>query len=88
MYKFSLQQNNKKLITFLYYNLTKFTIKYSNLYSLSNAADLNFYKKQYSLDKFILRQNWVLPVEKKLISKTVIKIKNSQCVGRLKNKKI
>ena len=63
MYKFSLEQNNKKLIHFLYLYLTKFTIKYSDLYSLSNAEDLNFYKKQYSLDKFILRQNWVLSVE-------------------------
>ena len=85
MHKFSLQQNNKKLITFLYYNLTKLTIKHSNLYSLSNSADFNFYKRKYSIDKLALRQNWVLPVEK-------IDFENRNknkilCVGRLEKQK-
>ena len=85
VYKFCLEDKKNFSIKFLYLYLTKITIQFSNIYSVSNLTDLRYSKFKYNKNKqFILRPNWILPneyIEKKRFSNKVI------CVGRLEDQK-
>ncbi len=61
MFKFSLEENKSYLVKKLYKLLTKFTIKYSDLYTVSSKNDQNFLANSFKLKNDLpLRQNWVL----------------------------
>ena len=70
VYKFCLEDKKNFFIKFLYLYLTKITIWFSNIYSVSNLTDLKYSELKYNKNKkFILRPNWILPneyIEKKV----------------------
>lgn len=82
MYKFSIENNKNIIIKYLYLYLTNFTLRFSNIYSVSNNSDFNYSKEKYSFSKkIILSPNWVLPNQS-------LEFKNRYshrilCVGRL-----
>ncbi len=85
VYKFCLEENKKFLIKLFYLYLTKITIKFSNIYTVSNSTDFNYSKLKYSENKnLLLRPNWILPNE--YIKKTKFS-KKILCVGRLEDQK-
>tara|TARA_B100000900_G_scaffold416097_1_gene449057 strand:- start:1293 stop:2420 length:1128 start_codon:yes stop_codon:yes gene_type:complete len=86
MYKFSIEDKKNVIIKYLYLFLTNFTLRFSNLYSVSNNADFDYSKKKYSSSKkIILSPNWVLPNKSmefdSRFSNRIL------CVGRLVNQK-
>ena len=86
MYKFSIEDNKNIIIKYLYLFLTNFTLRFSNLYSVSNNTDLEYSKEKYSFSKnIILSPNWVLPNQS---MKFEDRFPNRVlCVGRLVNQK-
>ena len=86
MHKFSIEDNKNIFIKYFYLFLTNLTLRFSNLYSVSNNADLEYSKEKYSFSKnIILSPNWVLPNQK-------IEFENRfhnrvLCVGRLVKQK-
>ena len=88
MYKFSKNDNKSKLLQILYKLLTKFTLLFSDLYSVSSSSDFNFLKKQFGSNiesKIIIRPNWV--VIEKTNNLDNRKLNNLLNVGRLENQK-
>lgn len=63
MYEFSTYENKKYSLyrIFLYY-LTKFSLKYSDIYTVTSLSDLNFLKKTFKFEnqKVKVRPNWVI----------------------------
>ena len=88
MYKFSKNDNKSKLLQILYKLLTKFTLLFSDLYSVSSSSDFNFLKKQFGLNiesKIIIRPNWVMIEKNNNLDNR--KLNNLLNVGRLENQK-
>tara|TARA_B100001287_G_C22686114_1_gene533747 strand:+ start:310 stop:1437 length:1128 start_codon:yes stop_codon:yes gene_type:complete len=66
MYKFSLEESKKNYIKYLYRLLTKYTIMFSDLYTVTSESDRSFLKNTFKLKKEIfLRRNWVLKTDYK-----------------------
>ncbi len=61
MYEFSIKENKGPFIKFLYKWLTKISINYSDLYSVSSKSDLNFLKANFNINgkNIKIRPNWV-----------------------------
>lgn len=61
MYLFSIQENKKWYIKYLYKLLTKFSITFCDKYSVTSKSDFEYLKKNYlkSISKLNLRPNWV-----------------------------
>ncbi len=86
MYKFSIEDNKKWFVRFLYKKLTALSLRYSDLYSVSSSQDEYFLNKNFTnKNKIIIRPNWVLSVEQSSIES---RNKNSILnVGRLERQK-
>ena len=86
MYKFSIEDDKKWFVRFLYKKLTALSLKYSDLYSVSNAQDKYFLNKNFTnKNKIVIRPNWVLSAERSSIEN---RNKNSILnVGRLERQK-
>tara|TARA_X000000368_G_scaffold415823_1_gene408364 strand:+ start:3057 stop:4163 length:1107 start_codon:yes stop_codon:yes gene_type:complete len=86
MYKFSIEDNKKWFVRFLYKKLTSLSLRYSDLYSVSNSQDEYFLNKNFTIEnKLIIRPNWVLSAESSSIDS---RNKNSILnVGRLERQK-
>ena len=65
MYAFSIKENKSPFIKFLYKWLTKFSINYSDLYSVSSVSDLNFIKANFDINEknIKIRPNWVKEIK-------------------------
>jgi len=64
MFKFSLEENKSYIVKRLYKILTKFTLKYSDLYTVSSKNDQSFLANSFKLkNELPLRQNWVLKTD-------------------------
>ena len=64
MYQFSILDEKSKIIQFMYKLLTKFSIKFSNLYTVSSNSDLDFLNKKFKINKkLLIRPNWVIPTD-------------------------
>lgn len=86
MYKFSLNDNKSFFIKSLYKFLTKFSIHFADLYSVSSRDDITFLVNHLNVKKDIqLRQNWVLGGN--LLQLDNRKSKNVLSVGRLEEQK-
>ena len=86
MYKFSIEDDKKWFVRFLYKKLTALSLRYSDIYSVSSAQDEYFLNKNFTnKNKIIIRPNWVLTVERSPIEN---RNKNSILnVGRLERQK-
>ena len=51
MYKFSLQENKKYLTRKLYQALTKYTLKFADLYTVTSNSDRKFLTDSFKLKK-------------------------------------
>ncbi len=87
MYEFSIKENKTTFVKALYKYLTLFTLKFSNLYTVSSVCDFNFLKNNFNFqyDKVGIRPNWVEKIEyydfeKRLENKII-------CIGRLVEQK-
>jgi len=85
MYAFSKEMKKPKLTQFLYFLLTKISIYFSNLYSVSSKADFDLLNKSSNNKNIVIRTNWVLPTKnKKFDNRYENKILS---VGRLEEQK-
>lgn len=86
MYKFSLEENKKHFIKYLYRLLTKYTIIFSDLYAVTSESDRNFLKNTFKLKKeIVLRRNWVMKTDYKNFDKR--DEKKILTIGRLEKQK-
>ena len=61
MYNFSILDKKSKLLQTMYKLLTKFSLYFANLYSVTSESDLVFLKKNFKkTSKVIKRSNWVI----------------------------
>ena len=66
MYKFSIEENKKYFIKKLYKVLTKYTLKFADLYTVTSNSDRKFLSDTFKLNKEIkIRRNWILKKEYK-----------------------
>ena len=61
MYRFSIFEKKNIFITYLYKTLTSFSLKLTNLYSVTNIPDYNFLNNKFNIEskKIVIRPNWV-----------------------------
>ena len=61
MYEFSIKENKKRIIIFLYKLLTRITLKYANIYSVASKSDESFLNKNFKVrnNNLVYRPNWV-----------------------------
>ena len=86
MYKFSIEDDKKWFVRFLYKKLTALSLRFSDIYSVSSAQDEYFLNKNFTnKNKIIIRLNWVLTIERSPIEN---RNKIHLNVGRLESKKI
>jgi glycosyltransferase involved in cell wall biosynthesis len=87
MYKFSIQENKSNFKRFLYRSLTWFSLKNSDLYTVSTNSDQKFLKNQFKLSHNIeVIPNWVL-FKKPLKKFSERHSKKILSIGRLENQK-
>ncbi len=86
MYEFSIKENKKRIIIFLYKFLTRVTLKYANIYTVASKSDQSFLNKNFKVrnNDLVYRPNWVeikeLNKEKRINNKILT-------VGRLAEQK-
>lgn len=85
MYKFSIEENKHPIIKFLYKTLTKISLKFSNIYSVSSFDDVEFLNSKFKNINLLLRRNWVL--ENEYVNFENRKEKKILSVGRLEEQK-
>ena len=59
MYRFSILEKKSTTIIFLYKILTRCSLFFSDLYSVSSISDQNFLKEKFNKSNIILRPNWI-----------------------------
>ena len=86
MYKFSIEENKKYFVKKLYKVLTKYTLKFADLYTVTSNSDRKFLSDTFKLNKEIkIRRNWILKKEYKNYNE---RYKNKiLSVGRLEHQK-
>ena len=87
MFEFSIKENKKPLIKFLYKSLTFISLRFSDLYTVSSESDLKFLKEKFKIKTTHLkvRPNWVKDIKSSDISS---RDKNKiVCIGRLEKQK-
>ena len=86
MYKFSIEENKKYFVKKLYKVLTKYTLKFADLYTVTSYSDRKFLSDTFKLNKEIkIRRNWILKKEYKNYNE---RYKNKiLSVGRLEHQK-
>lgn len=85
MYQFSIHDEKTKFKRFLYKTLTIFSLKFTDLLSVSSESDMIFFKNSFPqyINKVILIRNWV-EVPKKINFKDR---KNIVSIGRMEKQK-
>ena len=84
---FSKNQNKNKLKVFVIKQITKYSLKFSSLYTVTSNEDYKFLTKnfQFNNQKLKIRQNWVIstknPYQKEFLQSKIL------CVGRLAEQK-
>ncbi len=64
MYKFSIEDKKKYFTKKLYKVLTKYTLKFADLYTVTSNSDLKFLNNTFKFKKEIkIRRNWILKKE-------------------------
>ncbi len=85
MYRFSVLEEKSTTIKFLYKILTRFSLFFSDLYSVSSLSDLNYLKEKFNKGNIILRPNWVKELNyNKLENRNNLEVLT---VGRLEKQK-
>jgi len=87
MYSFSLKEEKSLFKSFLYKSLTRFSLKLSDLYTVSTRSDLDFLADNFKFDlsKIKVRPNWIiLSKNKSILERNELKILS---VGRLEEQK-
>ena len=87
MFEFSIKENKKPLIKFLYKSLTFISLRFSDLYTVSSESDLKFLNEKFKIKTTDLkvRPNWVKDSKSSDISS---RDKNKiVCIGRLEKQK-
>ena len=70
MYKFSIEENKKYFVKKLYKVLTKYTLKFADLYTVTSYSDRKFLSDTFKLNKEIkIRRNWILKKSTKIITR-------------------
>lgn len=91
MYKFSIYQNKSKLKIYLYRFLTHFSLKFSDLYTVTSNADIKFLKLKFGnkyLEKIKIRRNWSFFEDSSNFKEfSARKLNSIVCVGRLEKQK-
>ena len=66
MHEFAIYEGKSFFKIYIYKTLTKTTLKFCDIYSVTSNSDIDFMKKNYNLKylkKIKLRKNWVKPIE-------------------------
>ncbi len=84
-YQFSINENKNKLFIYFYRALTKLSLKYSDLYTVTSLSDKNFLENSFKNAKVKITRNWTgltkENTENKRYSNKIL------CVGRLVEQK-
>ena len=84
-YQFSINENKNKLFIYFYKALTKLSLKYSDLYTVTSLSDKNFLENSFKNAKVKITRNWTgltkENTENKRYSNKIL------CVGRLVEQK-
>ena len=84
-YQFSINENKNKLFIYFYRALTKLSLKYSDLYTVTSLSDKNFLENSFKNAKVKITRNWTgltkEITENKRYSNKIL------CVGRLVEQK-
>tara|TARA_A100001035_G_C27743512_1_gene482818 strand:- start:302 stop:1426 length:1125 start_codon:yes stop_codon:yes gene_type:complete len=84
-YQFSINENKNKLFIYFYRALTKLSLKYSDLYTVTSLSDKNFLENSFKNVKVKITRNWTgltkENTENKRYSNKIL------CVGRLVEQK-
>lgn len=87
MYEFSIKENKKPFVKFLYKSLTYISLKFCDLYTVSSNSDLRFLEEKFKIKNTNLkiRPNWVKEnITNDISSRDKNKI---VCIGRLEKQK-
>ena len=85
MYKFSINENKSLFKQYLYKQLTRFSLKNSNLYTVTTNQDQSFLNTNFKNNNLVVRPNWTIsknirPITDRLKTKVL-------SVGRLEKQK-
>ncbi len=83
-YHFSIQNNDKILKIFFYKFLTKITLKFSDLYTVTSFSDISFLKKYFFTENIKVVPNWIQQTPDTYTDRKENKI---LMVGRLESQK-
>ena len=83
-YLFTIQNKEPIHKTFFYKLLTKISIKYSDLYTVTSNSDFEFLKNKFLINNIKIVPNWVDQKKEILSNRNLVKI---LMVGRLENQK-
>ena len=83
-YAFSIESNDSKLKIFFYKILTKVTLGYSDIYTVTSFSDLTFLKKYFPIENVKVVPNWIEKASKIYSKKNN---NNILMVGRLESQK-
>ncbi len=83
-YSFSIENNDTKLKRFFYKILTKVTLRFSEIYTVTSYSDMSFLEKYFPIKNVKVVPNWI-----RQVSNTSIKRKEDKIlmVGRLESQK-
>lgn len=85
MYKFSIEAKKSTFKKMLYYTLTYFSLRLSDLYTVTSYSDFKFLNDVFKCNSIIqIRKNWVHIPDSKVLNKYKNKV---ICVGRLEPQK-
>ncbi len=85
MYRFSILEKKSPIIIFLYKILTRFSLFFSDTYSVSSLSDQNFLKEKFNKRNIIVRPNWIKELSyKELENRNNLEVLS---VGRLEKQK-